>query len=166
MFTSVRRDEIPLETACERLRAAGAVAAEHGVTLSLETHPDLVTNAEVALATMQAVDHAHVRVNFDTANVYFYNRGVDAVEQLRALGPHVASVHLKDTDGGYRNWHFPALGAGIVDFASVFQVLDAAGFSGPCTLEIEGIEGEDRTEQLVRDRIAASVEHLRVLGRL
>ena len=165
MFTSVRRGEIPVDTAYRRLRAAADVAAQHGVTLSLETHPDLITNAGVALQTIQAVDHTHVRINFDTANVHFYNRGVDTVEQLRRLVSYVASVHLKDTDGAYRHWHFPALGGGVVDFAGVFRVLDAAGFRGPCTLEIEGIEGEERTERLVRERIAASVAYLRTLGR-
>lgn len=166
MFTSVQRGEIAPDTAFGRLREAGDVAGEHGVTLVLETHPDLATNAEVALATMRGVDHPHVRLNFDTANIYFYNRDVDCVEQLRDVASYVAAVHLKDTDGGYRHWHFPALGEGIVDFARVFHVLDEAGFHGPCTLEIEGVEGEEKTEQLVLDRIAASVEHLRELGRI
>lgn len=165
MFTSVQRGDLPAETAYARLRAAGEVAGEHGVTLALETHPDLVTNADVALQTMQAVDHPRVRLNFDTANIYFYNRGVDCVEQLRRVVEYVASVHLKDTDGGYRHWHFPALGEGVVDFARVFEVLDGAGFGGPCTLEIEGIEGEDKTEELVQGRVAASLSHLRELGR-
>lgn len=165
MFTSARRGELAVDTAYARLRLAGEVAAERGVTLALETHPDLVTNAEVALQTMQGVDHAHVRLNFDTANIHFYNQDVDCVAQLRKVVQYVASVHLKDTDGGYRHWHFPALGEGVVDFPQVFTVLDAAGFHGPCTLEIEGIEGEQKTERLVRDRIAASLDYLRELGR-
>jgi inosose dehydratase len=106
-----------------------------------------------------------VRINFDTANVYFYNHGVDAVAELERLAEFVAAVHLKDTDGGYRHWHFPALGRGVVDFGGVFRVLDEAGYAGPYTLEIEGIEGEERTEALVCGRIAESVEFLRMLGR-
>ena len=51
-------------------------------------------------------------------------------------------------------------------FQEIFALLDQAGFSGPCTIEIEGIEGETKTEQLVRDRIAESVAFLRRLGRL
>jgi sugar phosphate isomerase/epimerase len=166
MFTSVRKGELAAETAYSRLREAGEVARAHGVTLVLETHPDLVTNGEVARQTMEAVDHPNVRVNFDTANIYFYNRDVDCVAELRHVVPYVAAVHLKDTDGGYRHWHFPALGEGIVDFGEVFAVLDEAGFQGPCTLEIEGLEGEEKTEQRVRERVAASVDYLRQLGRL
>ena len=166
MFVSVQAEETPLETVYSRLRAAGEVAAKHGVTIVLETHPDLVTNAELALATMQGVHHPNVRINFDTANIYFYNRDVDGVAELRRMTPYVGAVHLKDTDGGYRHWHFPALGRGIVRFAEVFRILDAAGFAGACTIELEGIEGEAKTERLVCDRMAESAGYLRGLGRL
>ncbi len=165
-FASVRADETPLATVYERLREAGAVAEEHGITLVLETHPDLVTNADVALATMRGVNHPHVRINFDTANIYFYNQDVDGVDELRRVAAYVGAVHLKDTDGGYRHWCFPALGRGVVRFAEVFSVLDGVGFAGPYTLEIEGVEGEPPSERRVCDRVAESVGYLRGLGRL
>ena len=166
MFASAKAGDTPRDAVYARLREAGEVAARHGVTIALETHPDLFTNADVALETMRGVDHPTVRVNFDTANLYFYNHDIDAVDQLRKLRDYVAAVHLKETDGGYRSWHFPALGGGIVDFPAVFAELDQIGFSGPCTLEIEGIEGEQRSERLICDRIAESVEYLRGLGRI
>ena len=166
MFVSVKAGDTPLDTAQARLREAGDMVAEHGVTIVMETHPDLMTNADVALRTMRAVEHPHVRINFDTANIYFYNQGADAVAELRECVDFVAAVHLKDTDGGYKSWAFPALGRGVVDFREVFAVLDQAGFSGPCTLEIEGFDRETRTERMVCDRIAESVGYLRGLGRL
>jgi sugar phosphate isomerase/epimerase len=166
MFTSAQRGELTAETVYHRLRTAGDVCREHGVTIAMETHPDLMTNADVALHTMQAVDHPNLRMNFDTANLYYYNRGIDCVQELRKVVQYVAAVHLKDTDGGYHHWHFPALGDGIVNFAGIFAVLDQAGFAGPCALEIEGLEGEEKTEQLVCDRVAASVNHLRRLNRI
>jgi sugar phosphate isomerase/epimerase len=166
MFVSAQRGELPPETVYTRLRNAGEVGREHGVTIALETHPDLMTNADVAVQTMRAVNHPYVCMNFDTANLYYYNRAIDCVEQLCEVVQYVAAVHLKDTDGGYHHWHFPALGEGIVDFAGVFELLDEAGFAGPCTLELEGLEGEEKTEQLVCDRVAASVKHLRKLNRI
>lgn len=166
MFVSVRAGRTPLPTAYARLREAGDVAAAHGVTIVMETHPDLITNASAALATMHGVSHSSVRINYDTANIYFYNQNVDAADELARIVPYVASLHLKETDGGYQSWNFPALGRGIVPFERVFEILDAAGFSGPCTLEIEGIEGETKTERLVCDRVAESLGFLRGLGRL
>ncbi|MCG3128771.1 MAG: L-ribulose-5-phosphate 3-epimerase UlaE [Phycisphaerae bacterium] len=166
MFTSAKAGDTPLETAWARLREAGDVAGRHGVTIALETHPDLITNADTALATMKAVNHPHVRINFDTANLYFYNHNVNGVDELRRMLPYVAAVHLKDTDGGYRSWCFPALGRGVVRFRETFDLLDRAGFAGPCTMEIEGVQDETATERLVCDRIAESVGYLRGLGRL
>jgi L-ribulose-5-phosphate 3-epimerase len=166
MFVSVKAGQTPVDVVYTRLHQAGEAAAAHGVTIVLETHPDLVSNAAIAQQTMQAVDHPRLRINFDTANVYFYNRGVDAVAELRQIMPYVASLHLKDTDGGFGSWHFPALGRGVVRFRDVFAILDDAGFSGPCTLEIEGIEDEVKTERLICDRIAESVGFLRGLGRM
>ena len=165
MFVSVRADNTPLDTVYARLHEAGDAAATHGVTIILETHPDLVTNARVARATMTGVNHPNVRINFDTANVYYYNHDVDAVAELRSIIDFVAALHLKDTNGGYKTWNFPAIGRGVVDFNGVFGVLDDAAFAGPCTLEVEGIEGETKTESLVRQRVADSVAYLHQLGR-
>lgn len=166
LFLSVNCGEVPRALVYERLRRAGQAAAQNGVTVVLETHPDLVTNASVALETMRSVDHPAVRINYDTANIYFYNREVDCVAELRRIAQFVGAVHLKDTDGGYRHWRFPALGRGVVRFGEVFRILDDAGFAGPYTIEVEGIEGEERTERLICDRIAESAGFLRGLGRL
>jgi inosose dehydratase len=166
MFVSIKADDTPLPTVYGRLREAGEQAARYGVTIVLETHPDLAANADVALATMRGVNHPSVRINYDCANIYFYNRDVDGVAELRRIVAYVGAVHLKDTDGGYRHWHFPALGRGVIRFAEIFKILDAAGFPGPYTIEIEGIEGEAKSERLVCDRVAESVGYLRGLGRL
>lgn len=166
MFVALKADDTPRAVVYDRLRRAGDRVARQGVTIAIETHPDLAVNADEALATLEGVNHPHVRLNFDTANVYFYNRDVDGVEELRRVAGYVAAVHLKDTDGGYRKWHFPALGRGIVRFPEVFRILEAAGFQGPYTLEIEGFEGETKTERLICDRMAESVGYLRGLGRL
>lgn len=166
VFVSLKAEETPRDVVHERLRRAGDMLARKGLTLAIETHPDLAANADEALATLEAVSHPHIRLNFDTANIYFYNRDVDGIAELRRVAGYVAAVHLKDTDGGYRKWHFPALGRGVVRFPEVFRILDAAGFSGPYTLEIEGFEGEAKTERLVCDRIAESAGYLRGLGRL
>lgn len=166
MFVSCKHDDTPLDTVYNRLRAAGDVAQAHDVTIVIETHPQLFTNGTTARKTIQAVGHPHVRINFDTANMYFYEHEIDAVVELRKIIEFVAAVHLKDHNGAHRTWHFPALGRGIIDFPAIFAELDAANFNGPYTLEIEGIEGEQRSETLVHERIAESVAYLRTYGRL
>ncbi len=149
-----------------RLRSAGDAARDHGVTLMIETHPDLATNGELTLATMRAVDHPAVRVNFDPANLYYYNRDADPLRDLEMIAEYIVGVHLKDTPGRFEDWNFPAVGAGVVDFPALFKMLDDADFDGPYTLEIDGVRDEPRTEELVCARVEQSIDYLRGIGRL
>jgi len=160
LFLSVKKADTPEGDVWERMRAIGDLAAAEGVTVVMETHPDLVSNGDVGRATMQAIRHPAVRINFDTANVYYYNENVDAVAELDKLIDYVAAVHLKETNGGYRTWHFPALGQGIVNFPEIFKQLSARGFTGPYTLEIEGIEGVEWDEAAQLKSIEDSVDYL------
>lgn len=157
---------LPGAVVAERLRGAAEEARKRGLRLALETHPDLAENAAVSRRTLAAVDHPSLGINFDPANIYFYNEGLDAVAELRGMAPRVLGVHLKDTPGRRGERNFPALGQGMVDFPAVFAALDEAGFAGPFTIEIEGIEGEARDEALVRDRVRESMDYLRRIGRL
>ena len=79
---------------------------------------------------------------------------------------HVRHVHLKDTNGRYHDWHFPALGAGgAVDFAGLKHILDEVNYAGPYSLEIEGIAGEPELSLAdYQTRIADSLAHLKRCG--
>ena len=164
IFVSVRADKLGKKTAYEKLRKLGDLAAEKGQVIVLETHPDLVTNGDVGLQTMRGINHSNVRLNYDTANMYYYNEGIDGVEELKKILGFVEGVHLKDTNGKYQTWHFPALGEGIVDFKRVRELLNKRGFNGPFTIEIEGIQGENLTLAQTLERMEKSVNHLKKCG--
>ncbi len=164
MFLSPRHTGASKELAYQRLRQVGEIARRHHVTVVLETHPDLGTNADVQLETMKQVDHPNIRVNFDTGNITFYNQGTDAVSELKKIIGYVATVELKDHDGRPGSWTFPALGQGKVDLAGVLGVLEAHHYAGPITIEVEGIEGQPWDQAQTRQAIADSVAHLRRLA--
>jgi len=164
IFTSQNAGDTDRQQVYERLRQAGEIAGAKGVTIALETHPDLCNNAAVALETMQGIAQPNVRVNFDPANVHYYNRDVDAVNELRQVAEYVRAVHLKDTNGGFHEWHFPAIGDGVVDWKSVFAIMNERGMSGPFTLEMEGIEGETLSYEETYARIERSLDYLRSGG--
>ncbi len=166
LFLSVKRGDTPAGEVWERMRAIGDVAATEGVTVVMETHPDLVTNAEVGRATIEAIHHPNIRINFDTANLYYYNRNIDAVQELQKVIEYVSAVHLKDTNGEFETWHFPALGEGVVNFPEVFRLLNARGFNGPFTMELEGIKGVEWDEAAQVKCVADSVAYLRRIGAL
>ncbi|MDR3637457.1 MAG: sugar phosphate isomerase/epimerase [Isosphaeraceae bacterium] len=152
----------------EHLRRIGDTAGSVGITVALETHKGPTQNARSMLALMDEVDHPQVRLNFDTGNIAYYNEATNPVDELDLVKHLVRNVHLKDNRGGLEDWYFPALGeGGAVDFVRVREILDGVGFSGPYTIELEGIGGEPEPGLEERQaRIARSVEHLRSCGYL
>ena len=163
-FVSVKAGDNPLDVVYERLRAIGDVAARLGVVVAMETHPDLMSNGEVARRTIEAVNHPNVRVNFDTANVYYYNENIDGVAELKKVADLVTAIHLKDTSGGYKEWNFPTLGEGVVDFPAVFKLMAERGFTGPYTMELEGVHGVELDEPGQLKMVADSLAYLRKIG--
>jgi sugar phosphate isomerase/epimerase len=164
MFLSPKHGDTPKSAVFSRLREAGDAARSFGVTISLETHPDLGTNGDVHLETMKAVDHPNVRVNFDTGNITYYNRDRNAVDELEKVIDYVATVELKDHDGGFESWVFPPLGRGVVDFPGVLRVLSDHGYSGPVTLEFEGVKGVELDEAGTGAAIEDSIRYIRSIG--
>jgi inosose dehydratase len=155
-----------LETLYANLREIGDHAGRLGITYCFETHPGICQHHRGMLDTMQALDHPHLKLNFDTANILYYNEQVESETALAKVCHHVRHIHLKDSQGDFGKWYFPALGrGGAVDFVRVLQLMSTCGFTGPYSLEIEGIAGEGELSlEAYQQRIAESVEHLRTCG--
>ena len=164
LFASAGGGGMSLAEAGERLRRLGDAVGPHEVFLALETHPELCTNADRMEATMAAADHPWVGVNYDTANVYYYNHGIDTVDQLRRCVSHVRGVHLKETSGGYHDHDFPVFGEGVVDFARVYQVLGEAGYGSACCMELEGPVFDRRNPDDLAAKVSRCVDHLKSVG--
>jgi sugar phosphate isomerase/epimerase len=168
IFLSVKSGGKPLPECYAGLRKLGDIAKANGATIALETHPDLVTNGEVAAQTMKGTEHPNVKLNYDSANLYYYNENIDGIAELKKFMPWMGAVHLKESDGKPKSWYFPGLheGHGIVNFPEIFKLCNAAGFYGPFTMEIEGIEGEKLTREQAVARVANSVTYLKSIGAL
>jgi L-ribulose-5-phosphate 3-epimerase len=164
LFLSPKHPQVSKEVACERLRRAGDLAKECGVIIALESHPDLGTNGATHVATMRAINHPNVRVNFDTGNITYYNHGTDAVSELKQCIEYVATVEFKDHNGEFETWNFPVIGKGVVDFAGVMRVLEEHHYAGPITMEVEGVQGEKMDEAQIKKYIEQSAEKVRSLG--
>jgi sugar phosphate isomerase/epimerase len=136
------------------------VFGECGVKFALEVHPteiafDLVT-AQRAVETLDGREE--FGFNLDPSHLLW--QGVDPVEFIRAFPDRIYHVHMKDaivTLNGRsgilcshlnfgdprRGWDFRSLGRGGVNFEELIRALNAAGYSGPLSVEWEDI-GMDR----------------------
>ncbi len=148
------------------LRQLGDHAARLGIMVCFETHRGLCVNHREMLRTMADLAHPQLRLNFDTANILYYNENVHGEVALAKCCHLVKHVHLKDTPGTFGEWNFPALGrGGGVDFLRVYQIMRDRGFAGPYSIEVEGLGDEgDLTLAEYQERVVESVKYLRSLG--
>ncbi len=78
-----------------RLGILTRCAAEEGLTLVVETHPDTLADSLAATRELlDAVDHPGLGVNFDVLHVW--ESGVDPLAALRELAPWVCHFHFKN----------------------------------------------------------------------
>ncbi|MFC3690817.1 sugar phosphate isomerase/epimerase family protein [Chenggangzhangella methanolivorans] len=78
-----------------RLRELSAIAADHGVTLLVETHPrTLADRLASTIRLVEDVSHPAFGLNFDVLHVW--EGGDDPLEALAALKPVVRHFHLKN----------------------------------------------------------------------
>lgn len=165
LFVSVHAGErMSRQEAYDRLRRAGDAVGAHQIYLALETHPDLCQNGNNMLETMAGVNHPWVGINYDTANIYYYNQNVNTVKEIEKAAKYVRGVHLKDTMGGYHDGNFPVFGEGIVDFAGIKRALDAVGYSGPFCMELEGGTFDPSKPEDLAAKTAQCIAHLKKVG--
>jgi sugar phosphate isomerase/epimerase len=111
-----------------------------GIHFWFENHDGASSRPELCRAILDEVGRPNVGLVFDPIN--FVHRGVDPMEALYAVGPHVAHVHLK----GYAGGAFCGFGEGDVDLMPALTSLVGSGYSGRFTVEYEG--PGDRTVRL------------------
>ncbi len=116
-----------------------------GCATLLETGQE---TAETLAEFLEELDHPHVSVNFDPANMLLYDMG-DPIASLEHLLPWVQQVHIKDaqrpTEPGAWGTEV-VVGTGEVDWSAFFGVLSGAGFAGGAMIEREA--GDHRTADI------------------
>ncbi len=164
LFTSTRGDDMTLDQAAGKLRRLGDATGAHEVCVALETHPELCTNAATMKRTMTAVQHPWIGINYDTANVYYYNHDIDTVEQVAACTDYIRGVHFKDGHGKFHDFDFPVFGEGIVPFDKVHEILQRSGYTDAYCMELEGPAFNREDPQDLAAKITRCVDHLRRVG--
>jgi len=135
-------------------------AAASGITICFETHGGLLATGAIAARLLDAIGKPNIGINYDPGNVIYYG-GERPEEDIEAAAPYVVHMHVKDQIGGKGTWNFPPVGAGEIDFARIFAVLDRAGFSGPCSIEVEFQGDPWPALDAVNTAVAQSATYLR-----
>lgn len=111
-------------------------AERYGIDVCLEPEFTYTQDPKTMLDLLDLVDSDRLAVNFDTGNVVFGGR--DPVEYLETIGPEkVGHVHIKDVDADGND---VAMGEGVVDYDTIFEILLDAGYNGIVNIEHPDVE--------------------------
>lgn len=150
--------EMSEKIAEENIKKLIPILEAHKIKLVLETHGAIGTGIDMD-QIVKNLDSDFVKINFDTANVIFYG-GVDPIKDLSACQKNVAYLHLKDKAGKQKEWNFPALGEGYVDFPGIFGVLNANRNNSPVSIEIEFTPQGPGSLEAVNQAVQMSYKYL------
>jgi len=159
-FVTTDVGEIKVEDDKQRFYREIAEIADYAqsknVTVCLEMHGSWCNNGKTGAEIVEKVNHPNVRLNYDTANVSLYG-GVWAVDDMKYALPYMGVMHIKEVGGELKEWNFPALGDGKVDFGKIREFIK--DYTGPISLEIE-FDGKERSLQEINTAVSASYKFL------
>jgi inosose dehydratase len=150
------------EAVAGNLRGYGDLVARHNCILAIEPHiGQELDTPEKANWLMQAVDHPHVRLNFDYS--HFLVQGIDLAHSLKLTARYAVHAHIKDgrmVDGTVR---FALPGDDQLDLAAYLHSMRAAGLNMPITAEVSGQiwRGPDYDPWQVAQRCFANLDAAR-----
>lgn len=133
-------------------------AADHGVNVAIEMHPNMLVYEPTGLLRLREETNQYVGANFDPSHLYW--QGIDVTEAIRVLGEHDAihHFHAKDTEiyeanvrykgvldttpyeeETDRSWLFRSVGYGHGEehWKAIVSTLRMVGYDGTLSIEHE-----------------------------
>lgn len=141
-------------------------AAGLGLKIGMETDSNMLPTAAAGLPILERIGRPDtLGFNYDPGNVVYY-AGADPLTDIDYALPRLVHVHLKDKIGGQGVFNFPPPGDGELDLPALVGKLDAAGYAGPISAEVEFDERGWPDYDACRAAARRSVENLRRMGLL
>jgi len=144
------------EVAIPYWREIADFAAEHGVDVAIEMHPNMLVYEPDGLLRLREAANERIGANFDPSHLYW--QGIDPCEAIRHLGSAIHHVHAKDTkvydvharrkgvldttaydEVDDRSWLFRSIGYGHGEehWKDVVSTLRMVGYEGALSIEHE-----------------------------
>ena len=141
IFDKVGREKA-YEFSAECLREIGTYASGFSIKIAVEAVSRFVTNfinrADQALKLVECVDNPSVGITLDTFHMNIEERSLaDAIKQAEKSLFH---MHLADNNR-------LAPGLGHIDFEEIIGQLEAIGYDGNLSLEIQGSDDPEKEAQ-------------------
>jgi L-ribulose-5-phosphate 3-epimerase len=138
----------------------GEYAQSKDVIICFELHGDWCNTGKKTAEVVERINNSHVRINYDTGNAIFYGN-VRPEEDIKYAIPYMSFLHVKDSGGLYKDYNFPVLGEGTVDFDTIFKLLE--DYAGPLSLELE-LDGKEHPIEEVNAGVKKCHDFLKRYG--
>ncbi|MFN3978873.1 MAG: sugar phosphate isomerase/epimerase family protein [Caldilinea sp.] len=122
------------------LAAIAPEAADRGITICIENPGDgidaIVNDGSSGHKIVHAIDHPSIRMNYDFGNLMSHHRGHlnPAVDYRRAL-PVTVHFHVKDVIFDGAQWNHVAIGAGAIDYDTIFRQIREESIGAVLSIE-------------------------------
>ncbi|WFU06235.1 sugar phosphate isomerase/epimerase (plasmid) [Rhizobium sp. CB3171] len=114
------------------------IAGSAGLRVAIEPHPyRWVSSGQGMLRLIERTGASNLGLNFDPSHLF--PAGDMPHYVVLALGDRIFNTHFSDNEG-HTNAHWRP-GRGKIDWKAIFAALQAIGYSGPITLELEDAPG-------------------------
>ncbi len=105
----------------KKLKQAGQIAKEEGITVVVENHGGLTKEAKKCRELIEAVGMENVKINYDPANFLFY--GEDPIKALDEILPFIGFTHFKSVKYENGKPKYCRLKEGVIDYKKLFEKL-------------------------------------------
>jgi sugar phosphate isomerase/epimerase len=131
------------DTQTRSLEQVLKVAEAEGVVIAFEQVVGAIVHDYPSIVELlRRLDSPSLALTFDPSHHQIY--GGDVGYAIRRLGPRIRHVHVKDAVGcpGQigRDFLFPLLGEGSIDWSEFFTALDDAAYGGWLSIEFESFK--------------------------
>jgi 3-dehydroshikimate dehydratase len=130
-------------------REMAAIAADHGLTIALETHGQTLVDSVQGVRRLLEEGDGRLRVNFQLDDMAANSKLPDGVAVYEAIKPWVVHMHVPLSAQGT---------ARVADFQKIFAALRRDGFRGFVSIEYCSGKGEPQ------EAVKAGVRMLAELG--
>ncbi len=150
------------ELLLENVKTLLPLLKKEDMKLVIETHGKH-SSAAVLKEITDKIGSEYVGINYDTANVIFYSE-LRPETDIEICMDKVIYMHIKDKAGENKEWNFPALGKGNVDFECIFKKLEEKNNFCPLSIEIEFTKDGVKDIEEVSKAVEESVLYLKERG--
>lgn len=123
--------------AINHLRMICHYALQYDVDICLKTDGWLVHSPQVIQKVVEQVNLRNLKIDYDPANIIYYDDSVDLLGYLNAIIENIGVVHLRGSSGRKGDKIFPELGVKFDIYRKIFSVLNENNFTGMYCVDLE-----------------------------